>query len=135
MAEETSRDDLTSAIGARRELGNEYEDSVVDSFVARLDQRIADTLRERAEGAVDTDLLTARAVGAGRARRRRRRVGASAALGLVALLGLGVATGGGLPVPARWPHAAPAAPPPAPDAPVAAVSPELVGSDAGQSAT
>ncbi|MEV0724035.1 hypothetical protein AB0I37_14790 [Micromonospora purpureochromogenes] len=98
-----------------------------------LDQRIADTLRERAGGAVDTDRLTARAVGAGRARRRRRRVGA--ALGLVAVLGLGVATAGGLPVPAPWPHAAPAAapvaPPRAPDAPVAAAAPQLVGTDAG----
>ena len=36
VAEETSRDDLTAAIGARRELGKEYEDAVVDSFVARL---------------------------------------------------------------------------------------------------
>ncbi|SCE93013.1 hypothetical protein GA0074696_1722 [Micromonospora purpureochromogenes] len=100
-----------------------------------LDQRIADTLRKRAEGAVDTDLLTARAVGAGRARRRRRGVGAGAALGLVTVLGFGATTGGALPVPTPWSHAAPTAasiaPPPAPDAPVAAVSPELVGTDAG----
>ncbi|MBQ0894069.1 hypothetical protein KBX37_13340 [Micromonospora sp. U56] len=95
-----------------------------------LDQRIASTLRERAEGAVDTDLLTARAVGAGRARRRRRRVGAGAALGLVAVLGFGVTTGG-LPVPTPSPAAAPVAPPRAPDAPVAAAAPELVGTDAG----
>ncbi|MEU4714782.1 hypothetical protein AB0F73_14135 [Micromonospora purpureochromogenes] len=98
-----------------------------------LDQRIASTLRERAEGAVDTGMLTSRAVSAGRARRRRRRVGAGAALALVAVLGFGATTGGALPLPAPWPHVAadPVAPPPAPDAPVAAVAPELVGSDAG----
>jgi hypothetical protein len=47
VAEETSRDDPTAAIGARRELGKEYEDAVVESLVARLDQRIAERVDER----------------------------------------------------------------------------------------
>jgi hypothetical protein len=42
-----AREDLTAAIGARRELGKDYEDAVVDSFVARLDQRIAERVDEQ----------------------------------------------------------------------------------------
>ena len=45
--DEPARDDLTAAIGARRELGKDYEDAVVDSFVARLDQRIAERVDEQ----------------------------------------------------------------------------------------
>jgi hypothetical protein len=42
-----AREDLSAAIGARRELGKDYEDAVVDSFVARLDQRIAERVDEQ----------------------------------------------------------------------------------------
>jgi NAD(P)-dependent dehydrogenase (short-subunit alcohol dehydrogenase family) len=42
-----ARDDLSAAIGARRELGADYEDAVVDSFVARLDQPIAERVDQR----------------------------------------------------------------------------------------
>jgi hypothetical protein len=42
-----ARDDLTAAIGARHELGKDYEDAVVDSFVARLDERIAERVDEQ----------------------------------------------------------------------------------------
>jgi hypothetical protein len=35
-----TRDELEAALGARRELGKDYEDAVLDSFVARLDQTI-----------------------------------------------------------------------------------------------
>ena len=45
--DQPARDDLTAAIGARRELGKEYEDAVVDSFVARLDERIAERVDEQ----------------------------------------------------------------------------------------
>ena len=41
MAEnKPTRDDLVAAIGARRELGPEYEDAVLDSFLARLENQI-----------------------------------------------------------------------------------------------
>ncbi|MFG1775679.1 hypothetical protein ACGFIR_20420 [Micromonospora sp. NPDC049051] len=99
-----------------------------------LDERIVRTLRERAEGTVDTDRLTARAVARGRARRRRRRIGGGTALGLAAVLGLTVATGTGLPERVRPPDtAAPtvatAAPPRLDDVPGAAARPDLVGTD------
>ncbi|MFG2048055.1 hypothetical protein ACGFIW_11580 [Micromonospora sp. NPDC048935] len=58
-----------------------------------LDQRIDQTLREHAEGTVDTDRLLAVAVSRGRARiRRRRRTTAATVLGVV-VLGAGVALG------------------------------------------
>ncbi|WP_329013963.1 hypothetical protein OG271_05525 [Micromonospora rifamycinica] len=99
--------------------------------MTELDQRISDTLRNRAEGAVDTDRLTVRAITGGRALRRRRRVGAGVALGLVAVLGLGVPAGSGrLP----WTSAEPSAvvvPPRAPTAATAAERPDLVGTDPG----
>ncbi|SCL65423.1 hypothetical protein [Micromonospora peucetia] len=99
-----------------------------------LDQRIVRTLRERAEGTVDTDRLTARAVAGGRARRRRRRVGGGVALGLVAALGFTVVTGTGLPERVRPPDAAApavatAAPPRLASVPGAAAAPDLVGTD------
>ncbi|MFV2114390.1 hypothetical protein ACFHW0_18900 [Micromonospora sp. LOL_025] len=98
-----------------------------------LDERIVRTLRERAEGTVDTDRLTARAVTRGRARRRRRRIGAGSAWGVVALLGLAAAGALG-PVPGpRWPGAEPtvavAAPGRADGVPGALARPELVGSN------
>ncbi|MFJ6198579.1 hypothetical protein [Micromonospora sp. NPDC092111] len=108
-----------------------------------LDQRITDALRERAEGAVDTRRLTARAVAGGRARRRRRRMGAGVALGLTAVLGLG--TLAGLPGSGRGtvlpglPGAGPkqvapgvvAAPPRVAGVAGAATRPDLVGTDPG----
>jgi hypothetical protein len=57
VAEESSRDDVAAAIGARRELGPDYEDAVIDSFVARLDRQIAERVdqqvAERVGGRVD----------------------------------------------------------------------------------
>ncbi len=45
------RDDLTAAVGARRELGPDYEDAVLDGFMARLDrqmqERVDATVAER----------------------------------------------------------------------------------------
>jgi VIT1/CCC1 family predicted Fe2+/Mn2+ transporter len=45
------RDDLTAAVGARRELGPDYEDAVLDGFLARLDrqmqERVDATVAER----------------------------------------------------------------------------------------
>lgn len=38
---EPSREDLQAALHARRELGLEYEDAVLDSFLERLDRSIA----------------------------------------------------------------------------------------------
>jgi len=50
-----SRDDLAAAVGARRELGPEYEDAVIDSFVAgverRIDQRVDAKVAERVSAA------------------------------------------------------------------------------------
>ncbi|MEU5946427.1 hypothetical protein ABZ793_12800 [Micromonospora sp. NPDC047465] len=99
-----------------------------------LDERIVRALRERAEGTVDTDRLTARAVAGGKARRRRRRAGAGAAVGLVAVLGLTVGTGVGWLEGVRPPHAAApgtsaVTPPWADDVPGAASRPDLVGTD------
>jgi hypothetical protein len=46
-----TRDDLTAAVGARRELGPDYEDAVLESFLARLDRqmqaRVDATVAER----------------------------------------------------------------------------------------
>ena len=46
-----TRDDLTAAVGARRELGPDYEDAVLESFLARLDrqmqERVDATVAER----------------------------------------------------------------------------------------
>jgi hypothetical protein len=36
------RDELRSAIEARKELGDEMEPAVIDAFVARIEQRLAD---------------------------------------------------------------------------------------------
>ncbi|MEU2664488.1 hypothetical protein [Micromonospora sp. NPDC007220] len=99
-----------------------------------LDERIVRTLRERAEGTVDTDRLTSRAVAGGRVRRRRRRAGAGLALGVAAVLGFTVATGVGLPERVRppdaaAPDAATAAPPRLENVPGAAARPDLVGTD------
>ncbi|RJK98076.1 hypothetical protein [Vallicoccus soli] len=42
-----TRDELRAALGARRDLGPEYEDAVLDSFVARLEQSVAARAGER----------------------------------------------------------------------------------------
>ncbi|MEU4770722.1 hypothetical protein [Micromonospora sp. NPDC023644] len=99
-----------------------------------LDEQIVRTLRERAEGTVDTDRLTARAVAGGKTRRRRRRVGAGVTVGLVAVLGFTVATGTGLlqrvrPPGSAAPAAATAAPPRLDGIQGAAARPDLVGTD------
>ncbi|MER7588707.1 hypothetical protein ABTW72_14340 [Micromonospora sp. NPDC127501] len=101
-----------------------------------LDQRIISTLRERAEGQVDIGQLTGGAVARGRARRTRRRAAVGGtALGVAAVLGLGVAGGGGLPVQVPWTGAKPAAqaatPAAAPGVPGALARPDLVGKDPG----
>ncbi|MEW1585038.1 hypothetical protein AB0283_06265 [Micromonospora vinacea] len=105
-----------------------------------LDQRIDQTLRERAEGGVDTDRLLSAAVTRGRARVRRRRTAAGTALGAVAVLGLGVAIGPvrlpgsgpdvvmpGLGLPANAPVSV--VPPRADGVPGAAARPDLIGAD------
>ncbi|MEU1586221.1 hypothetical protein [Micromonospora sp. NPDC005710] len=105
-----------------------------------LDQRIDQTLRERAEGGVDTDRLLAVAVTRGRARVRRRRTTAGTALGVAAVLGLGVAIGPGrlldsgpdvvipgLGLPADPPVSV--VPPRADGVPGAAARPDLIGAD------
>ncbi|WP_433354406.1 hypothetical protein ACQPYV_28155 [Micromonospora saelicesensis] len=101
-----------------------------------LDQRIISTLRERAEGQVDIGQLTSGAVARGRARRTRRRAAVGGtALGVAAVLGLGVAGGGGLPVEVPWTGAKPATqaatPAAAPGVPGALARPDLVGKDPG----
>ncbi|MFC8617000.1 hypothetical protein ACFT9M_11350 [Micromonospora purpureochromogenes] len=97
-----------------------------------LDQAIVSALRDRAEGAVDTRLLTARAVAGGQARRRRRRMAAGAALGLTAVLSVGVAAGppeSGSPPPAAAPVRLVVAPPRVDGIAGAATRPDLVGAD------
>ncbi|MEU4529564.1 hypothetical protein AB0F49_15150 [Micromonospora ureilytica] len=105
-----------------------------------LDHRIGQTLRERAEGGVDTDRLLAAAVTRGRVRVRRRRTTAGTALGVVAVLGLSVAIG-----PVRLPDAGPdvvmpgpglpavapvsVVPPRADNVPGASARPDLIGAD------
>jgi hypothetical protein len=42
------REELRSAIEARGELGEEMEPAVIDSFVARIEQRLADGAKESA---------------------------------------------------------------------------------------
>jgi len=41
------REELRSAIAARSELGDEMEPAVIDAFVARIEQRLADGAGER----------------------------------------------------------------------------------------
>ncbi|GGO08798.1 hypothetical protein [Micromonospora parathelypteridis] len=105
-----------------------------------LDQRIDQTLRERAEGSVDTDRLLTVAVSQGRARIRRRRTVAGIVLGVVAVLGAGAAIG-----PVKLPESGPGVvlpgpglpadpvvrvlPPRADGVPGAAARPDRVGAD------
>ncbi|MEV4659890.1 hypothetical protein [Micromonospora sp. NPDC049301] len=104
-----------------------------------LDERIVHTLRERAEGGVDTDRLLAAAVARGRTRVRRRRAAAGAMLSVVALLGAGVAAGavgvhGVIPaidpdVPSESGRPVAVVPPLADGVPGAAARPDMVGAD------
>ncbi|MBQ0979148.1 MULTISPECIES: hypothetical protein [unclassified Micromonospora] len=102
-----------------------------------LDERIVQTLRDRAEGTVDTDRLLVGAVRRGRTRVRRRRVSAGATLGVIALLGAGVVAGplGGLPGlgPTVTPGSAETTvaflPPLVAGAPGAAARPDQIGKD------
>ena len=41
MSDLVPNDDLRQALATRRELGPEYEDEIADSFVAKLEQRLA----------------------------------------------------------------------------------------------
>lgn len=45
------KDELASAIEARRELGDEMEPAIIDAFVARIEQRLADRA-EQSESAL-----------------------------------------------------------------------------------
>ncbi|MET8370740.1 hypothetical protein [Micromonospora profundi] len=105
-----------------------------------LDERIALTLRERAEGPVDVDRLVAGAMVRGRSRVHRRRAAAGAALGVAALLGLGVVAGPVGHLPGRGPAIAPGlrdlteaavplVPPQVDGAPGAAARPDRIGKD------
>jgi hypothetical protein len=40
MGEVVRRDEVAAALGARRELGAEYEDEVVDALVAKIEKRL-----------------------------------------------------------------------------------------------
>jgi hypothetical protein len=42
MADDVLRDELHSAIEARKELGDEMEPAVIDAFVERIERRLAD---------------------------------------------------------------------------------------------
>jgi VIT1/CCC1 family predicted Fe2+/Mn2+ transporter len=42
MADDATKEEVRSAIEARRELGDEMEPAVVEAFVARIEQRIAE---------------------------------------------------------------------------------------------
>lgn len=84
---EPLRQDLQAAVGARRDLGRDYEDAVLDSFLARLDERIT----ERVEGRL-ADRGAARSTGA-RALPTAKDSGADAGL----VLGI-VSLGTGIPI-------------------------------------
>lgn len=43
------RDDLSAALGARRELGRDYESEVVDAFLERVDRRIDERIDARVQ--------------------------------------------------------------------------------------
>lgn len=62
---EPLRDDLAAALAARRDLGPEYEDAVLDSFLARVDSAV----RARVDAEV-TERARARSAEAGAGGRR-----------------------------------------------------------------
>ena len=47
MSEPTARDELQSAIEARKELGAEMEPAVIDSFVERIERRLGERDEQR----------------------------------------------------------------------------------------
>ncbi|MGC4893120.1 hypothetical protein [Micromonospora sp. DT31] len=101
-----------------------------------LNERIASTLREQAEGEMDTGRLLRGSRALGRRRRARRRVTAGTALALVGVLGFTGATRadmGGLAERMPWTAATPTAaapvPPRADGVPGARDRPDLVGTD------
>jgi hypothetical protein len=50
VAEEVvQREEIASALEARREVGPEYEDAVVEAFVEKVERRLAERLDERPE--------------------------------------------------------------------------------------
>jgi hypothetical protein len=52
MADDATREELRSAIEARRELGEEMEPAVIDAFVARIESRLAER-ESRSEWALE----------------------------------------------------------------------------------
>jgi hypothetical protein len=46
MSDDVVRDELRSAIEARKELGDEMEPAVIDAFVGRIERRLADRADE-----------------------------------------------------------------------------------------
>ena len=101
-----------------------------------LDERINETLHERAEGAVDADRLLRASRARGRRRQLHRRVAAGTALSLIGALGVVGVTGTGLDgLTGRLPWAATTStgatpvPPRVDGVPGAAADPALVGSD------
>ena len=52
MADDVAREELRSAIEARRELGEEMEPAVIDAFVARIESRLAER-ESRSEWALE----------------------------------------------------------------------------------
>ncbi|SCG52357.1 hypothetical protein [Micromonospora coxensis] len=93
-----------------------------------LDERITSTLREHAEGAVDSHRLLRDSVARGRRRRLRRRVVTATALALVGVLGVATVQLGEVPSRSAW-TAAPPVPPPVVGVPGALADPTLVGTD------
>ena len=52
MGDLVRREEAQAALEARRELGVEYEDQVVDTLVAKIEQRLAERLPARREGEI-----------------------------------------------------------------------------------
>ncbi len=64
-AAEPSRHDLEAAVAARRELGPQYEDAVLDSFLDRMDRSIADRVDARLTQRLDQPAAAGRPAGGG----------------------------------------------------------------------
>jgi hypothetical protein len=52
MGELVGREEAQAALEARRELGHEYEDEVVDALVEKIERRLAERRPTRREGAI-----------------------------------------------------------------------------------
>ena len=88
MSERSSeRDELTAAVEARRELGRDYEDAVLDSFLDRLDKSIDARVDARVEAQTKGKPLPAPAP----QRDRKERADPQLVLGLVSV-------GAGIPI-------------------------------------